>query len=541
MREVAQIAAALGRQFSHELISAIARMPQRQVDEALGQLAGAELIFRRGTPPDAEYTFKHALVQDAVYSTLLRGRRQQLHAHIAATLEGQFPEVAKTRPEVLARHFTEAGLVEVAIGYWTQAALMSSERYAIVEANIQVRKGLLLLSNLVEGPARWRSELGLQVLLGRAEFALKGEGASEVWEAITRARFLCNQLEDRSSLADLLRMQGDHHVARRECAAALHVAEDLLQIAFEQNHPGRKVHAHLLMGRSLHFLGEFSRAAKHFEQAMSVPTFEADPSTDFFGRTLAAGPYQAVALSYLAFDLLVLGYLDQAVVRRNQALALARKVNHPYVLAVALFWVYSVDRLLGEKTTFFECLTELRTLARQQKYSLFCQLAELDLAMTLSDHGKSAEALVQARHAIAEYAGFPVRMQWMRLAFCCERAGEVEEALRLLDRELKEANEASERSNEVELNRLKGLWLITHRSAQRVEAEDCYKRALMVAREQQAKYWELRASVSLARLWRDQGKRTEASDLLASIYGWFTEGLDTPVLKEAKALLDELA
>jgi class 3 adenylate cyclase len=156
VREVAQIAATLGRQFSHELTGAIAGNPQEQVDDALGQLVGAELIFRRGVPPDAEYTFKHALVQDAAYSTLLRGRRQQLHARIAATLEGQFPEMAKTRPEVLARHCTEAGLVEKAVGYWAQAALTSSNRYAMVEADLQSRKGLALLPDLDEGPVRWR-------------------------------------------------------------------------------------------------------------------------------------------------------------------------------------------------------------------------------------------------------------------------------------------------------------------------------------------------------------------------------------------------
>jgi predicted ATPase len=234
VREVAQIAAALGRQFSHELISAIAGMPRRQVDDALGQLVRAELIFRRGVPPDAEYTFKHALVQDATYGTLLRGRRRQLHARITATLERQFPEIAKTRPEILARHCTEAGQIEKAIDYWTQAARMSCNRYAMVEANLQARKGLALLHHLVNGPMRWRNELELQILLAWAEYAVKGEGASEVWEASLRARALCDQLEDRSHLGDVLRMQGIYHVARREYAAALRVADDMLQLAREQ-------------------------------------------------------------------------------------------------------------------------------------------------------------------------------------------------------------------------------------------------------------------------------------------------------------------
>jgi predicted ATPase len=283
VREVAQIAAALGRQFSHELISAIAGMPQRQVDDALAQLIRAELIFRRGVPPDAEYTFKHALVQDAAYGTLLRGRRKQLHARITATLERQFPEIAKTRPELLARHCTEAGMVEKAIGYWINAARESHARYALVEATLQSRKGLALLPNVVDGPVRWRNELGLQILLGWAELALKGEGASEVWEASTRARVLCDQLEDRSILGDVLDMQGIYHVARREYAAGLRVAKDLLQLAREQNHTARKVGAHQLMGRSSRWLGEFSRAVGHFKRALSIQTSEMNP-TDFLAK-----------------------------------------------------------------------------------------------------------------------------------------------------------------------------------------------------------------------------------------------------------------
>src|SRR5262249_42942006 len=272
VREVAQIAAALGRQFSHELISAVAGMPQHQVDDALGQLVRAELIFRRGSPPDAEYTFKHALVQDTAYGTLLRGRRQQLHARITARLERQFPAIAKTRPELLARHCTEAGLIEKAIGCWIKAARESHARHALVEATLQSRKGLALLLNLVDGPVRWRHELELQSLLGWAEYALKGEGASGVWEASTRARALCDQLEDRSNLGRILHMQGIYHVARQEYAAALRVAEDMLQLALEQNHTYREVYAHQLMGRSLHFLGKFSQAVGHFERALRVRT-----------------------------------------------------------------------------------------------------------------------------------------------------------------------------------------------------------------------------------------------------------------------------
>ena len=409
----------------------------------------------------------------------------------------------------------------------------------MVEASLQSRKGLALLLNLADGPVRWRSELGLQILLGWAEFALKSEGASEVWEASLRARALCHQ-QNRSNLGDVLYMQGAYHVARREYAAALRVAEDLLQLALEQNHAVQKALAHLLMGQGSHWLGEFSRAVGHFERALSVRTSEMKASTDFFGRTLSADRFQAVALCYLAVDLLVLGYRDQAVARRNQGLILARRINHPYRLAVALYWASVVDRLGGEETTSFECLTELATLARQQRFPVFSQAAELGFGMILSARGKAAEGLARARRTLAEYATVP-EQRLLSLAICCEGAGEVDEALQLLDRELERANANGEQFYEAELHRLKGEWLLAHRPARSAEAEDCYQHALAVARRQQAKFWELPASIGLARLRRDQGKRTEARELLKSIYGWFTEGLDTPVLMEAKALLDELA
>jgi len=380
----------------------------------------------------------------------------------------------------LARHCTEAGLIEKAIGYWTKAA-QESARYALVEATLQSRKGLALLHHLVDEPMRWRSELELQFILGWTEFALKGEGAPEVWEASLRARALCDQLEDRSYLGLVLHMQGMHHVARREYAAALHVAEDLLQLALEQEHAVCEVFAHQLMGRTSHWLGEFSRAVGHFERALSVRTSEMKASTDFFGRALGAGPHQAVPLYYLSVDLLVLGHLDQAVARRNQALMLARKINGPYILAAALFWASVVDRLRGARTAAFECLTELATLARQQRFPLFCRAAELGFGMILSARGKSAEGLARARHAIAQYPTVPGRLPLLSLAICCESAGEVDEALQLLDRELEEANAAAERFYEAELHRFKGEWLLAHHPARSAEAEDCYQHALAVA------------------------------------------------------------
>ena len=207
MREVAQIAAALGRQFSHELISAVAPMPQQQLDDSLAQLVAAELMFRRGTPPNAEYTFKHALVQDAAYSTVLRSRRQQLHAHIATILESQFPEIVAAQPQVVARHCAEAGLDEKAVGYWLKAGRQAVARSAMKEAVVQLQKGLSLLAALPDGPWRQQQELDLRFALGQAQTATRGYAAPEVMESLARARVLAEQLDRPDYLMALLHGQ----------------------------------------------------------------------------------------------------------------------------------------------------------------------------------------------------------------------------------------------------------------------------------------------------------------------------------------------
>jgi class 3 adenylate cyclase len=234
-REVAQIAAALGRRFSHELISAVATMPKRQLDDALTQLVHAELIFQRGTPPDAEYTFKHALVQDAAYGTLLRTRRNQLHARIAATLENQFPEIVVAQPALLARHCAEAGLMESAVVYWLKAAQQALARQAITEAVAQLRKGLDILAGLPDGSWRRQQELDLQIALGPALAGTKGWSAPDVGETFARARALAEQIDRSEYLPGLIMGQWAFHLVRSEHKLALSLAGQLKKIGEARN------------------------------------------------------------------------------------------------------------------------------------------------------------------------------------------------------------------------------------------------------------------------------------------------------------------
>ena len=276
-REVAQIGAALGRSFSHELISAVAGMPQQQIDDALAQLVTAELIFRRGTPPDAEYTFKHALVQDAAYSTLLRSSRQQLHARIAATLESRFPEIAAAEPAILAHHCTEAGLAENAISYWLKAGQQSIARCAMTEAVAQLRKGLDLLSSIPDGAARQEQELELQITLGHALMAAKGLAAPEPGEAFARARQLCEHLTRPQQLGTVLTGQFLFCLVRAELDQAEHHAEEIRRLGAARDDVMWACFGSSFSGVTRHFTGNFVDARSYAENALSLwdPTFRA--------------------------------------------------------------------------------------------------------------------------------------------------------------------------------------------------------------------------------------------------------------------------
>ena len=326
VREVAQIGAALGRQFSHELISAVASMPQRQLDNALSLLVSNELIFRSGVPPDAEYTFKHALVQDAAYSTLLRRRRLQLHGHITAALEGQFPEIVETQPELLARHCAEAGLMEKAVDYCLKAGRQAIEKWAMTEAVAQLKKGLDLLSRVADGAAHQEQELNLQIALGQALLATSGYSAPEPGEAYARARHLCEQLDRWAQLGPILYGQFVFHLVRGELERAEHHAKEMRHLGEARNELVWRCLGSRVSGVICCVLGKFADARMHCEDTLSI--------WDASYRAAAAAPADphVSTLLYLSRTMICLGYIDQARLRREEALAEARRLS-PFTLA----------------------------------------------------------------------------------------------------------------------------------------------------------------------------------------------------------------
>jgi len=548
-KEIAQVAAVIGREFSYEVLAPVAQKTDDDLQSALGRLRDAGLLFCRGTPPRATFFFKHALVRDAAYGTLLRRKRQLLHARIASVLKERFPDVIDQQPELLAQHWTEAGSTKEAIAYWIKAGRLSHIRSALVEAMAQLRKGLALLPSLVDSPMRSRQELELQSLLGLTIFFANGDAAPEAGEAFLKARACCDQLGDKSSLGELLQLQGSHHLARAEFTIAHRIAEELLHEAREHNHAAHEVHAHQCMGRSLHFLGAFTAAVEHFEDALKVrvPDMRDEPLWYMRDETvwhLPVSGSRLVALQHLPIDLILLGYPDQAAARSAQGLRFARKFRHPHLLAVMLSTAAAVERVRGADQTALNYATEVAAIGTEQRFPLCVALADLHRASILSARGEITEGLALARQASANFAAIAQSsgQTWrlLELAYCCERAGQIDEALELLSAALERANTTEERCVESELYRRRAEWLLVHHRATQGETEGYYQRALTIARTQQAKFWELRTSLSLAGLLRDQGKRTEARDLLAPVYGWFTEGFDTPLLQNAKALLDQL-
>jgi class 3 adenylate cyclase/predicted ATPase len=541
IREVAQIGAALGRRFSYELISGVAAIDKHQLDSALAQLVHAELIFRRGMPPDAEYTFKHALVQDAVYDTILRGRRQELHARIAMVLEERFPDVMKQQPQLLAQHCTLAGLVESAIRYWHQAGTQSARKSAMVEATAQLRRGLDLLQKLPERLEHRRQELELQSALGAALVASKGIAASETGQSYTRARELGEQLGDAAALVPILSGQISHHLGRAEYAKARHIAEDLLRLAEQKGDTAGQLVGHRSLGLCLHLIGDFTQAVAHFEQVLALYS----PQTHQSLLSVAAYDMRALALTYLSFDLFMLGYPDQALSRDEQALSWSRQLGHPHTLLYALSIAGMVTQLRRAEQATEEALAEVFSLAVEHKLPIWLSSGNLMRGHLLTGRGEGANGLVLARNGMAEKIAQKSVLNQSYflglLAQTCAKAGETEEAFDLLMEALEIADRTDERWFEAELHRLKGDWIMAHHRGEQAEAEASFLRAITVAQKQDAKMWELRAATSLARLKRDQGKRSEAFDVLAPIYGWFTEGFHTPDLWDAKALLDELS
>jgi class 3 adenylate cyclase/predicted ATPase len=541
VKAIAQLGATLGREFAYALLQAVAPWDEGTLQRGLHQLVEAEFLYQQGLLPQATYRFKHVLLQETAYQSLLKSVRQQYHQRVAQVLEAQFPETAETQPELLAHHYTEADLGEPAVGYWQRAGQRALERSANHEAVSHLSKGLEVLQTLPDTPKRTQQELDLQTRLGPALMVTKSQGAPEVERAYARARELCQQVEDAPQLCPVLFGLWYFYLVRAEFQTARELAEQLLTVAQCVPDPTLLLVAHRVLGQTLASLGELPAAHVHLEQGIALY----DPQQHHALALQYGQDPGVICRAWAALTLRLLGYPDQALESITVSLTLAQDLAHPYSLAYALMWAAVVHQFRREQRAAQARAEELLALAREQGFAHWVAAGTIWQGWVQSEQGQRTEGIAQMRQGVAGWRASGVEL-WRPyfLALLAEaygNGGQAEEGLRVLGEALAAVEKTGERFYEAELYRLQGeLWL-RRVGSDALQAETCFQHALDIARSQHAKSLELRAATSLSQLWQKQGKRTEAHALLAPIYGWFTEGFDTADLQEAKALLEELA
>jgi class 3 adenylate cyclase/tetratricopeptide (TPR) repeat protein len=563
-KEVARLAAVIGREFSYELLEAVSPLQGSELEAALARITEAELVYPRGAPPDATYQFKHALVRDTAYETLLKSRRKELHRRVAETLAEKFPAVADTQPELLARHWTEAGVAEPAVAAWRKAGRQAAERFANAEAIANLSRALEVLNNLPEGRERDTGELSIQMLLTTPLIVTKGYTAPEVEKACYRARDLSQRIGDTHHLSSILGGLTSIYYNRGELATALELANQMLSLAERKDDPVRLVWAHNILGMILRAQGEFSSSRHHLEKSIAQYDSQGRHS---YGWVQDPG---ACGLSALAGVLHMLGYPQQALEKHLQAMDWARSLGDPYTLQWVLDKATDLRFERGEFQSALEAVEERIAICTQHGFEppLRSAMAVRGLALTYLDRNdegiaqilqiweglkantqdfdilySAAEAYwksgraIQGLKAFAEAQAHWVGPQMKQLRLKANLFVLLKDATKLLEQE-----HWSEIGPQMKQLRLKANLLVLLKDATKLsEAEQLFRSAIQIERSCGAKWSELRSTAALARLLRDTGRREEARAMLADIYNWFTEGFDTADLKDAKALLDQLA
>jgi class 3 adenylate cyclase/predicted ATPase len=547
-KKVAQIGAAIGREFSHALIAAVVRGPRAELSAAMKRLVGAGLLSRRGVPPHVNYLFKHALVQDAAYGTLLREQRRELHARIAEALETQFADIAERQPELLARHCEEAGLIEKAARYWAKAGQRSLARSALVEAAEQLTRTLNHIASLPSTPALRGEQIKLQVALVNALMHVKGYAAPEPKAAVEQARqfiegaeALGEPPEDPLLLFSVLYGGWAASYVAFDEDVTCELASQFMALAEKQGQIVPLMIGHRLMGTSLMLTGDLTKGRSHFNQAFALY----DRSKD---RSLATRFGQDVGVSIFVYRALahwMLGYPESALADADHALENAREGDHAGTLMYAQLHTSFTNILCAKYAAANEQSNEVVRLADEKGAALWKALGTMGKGCVLALSGKASESIQLIASGITTYqsTGSRVYLPFFlsHLSWAHAKTGQLNEAWRCICEAVTAVETTKERWYEAEINRIKGEIALKLPQLGSSQAEAYFERALTLSRAQGAKSWELRAAMSLARLWRDQRKHQLARELLAPICGWFTEGFDTLDLMEAKALLEELA
>jgi class 3 adenylate cyclase/predicted ATPase len=537
--EVANLAAVLGREFSYEMLAAAAAQDEPALQAELAKLVQAEILYPKGRPPRCTYIFKHALLEDALYNALVKGKRQQFHRRIALAMETSFPQTALTQPELLAYHFTEAGLTEQAIGYWLKAGLRSRERSAEIEAISHLSRGLALLGTLAESPGRDARELELLSPLGTAYIAARGYAAPEVGPAFRRARELCERVGQPLELFAIILGIWEWHTVRGDLRLCMDLAAEGMEFAKKINDPGIMMEALFMAGETMLYRADFAGARDHFGRA--VAEYDDRERTRFW--SIRTGHDAGVTCrSNLAIALWHLGYPDQARKVNREMIQVAREIGQPFSLAYALHhtcWLYGYCRLGSEVEA---AAGEQIAIATEQGFALWNASGTFFKGAGMLLRGATEEALPLLLKGLALFRAsgaeltLPLQLSTVGLAYL--QSGRFDDARQAIEQGLAISEKNDERCREAELYRLKGELLLAESPDQIAAALDCFQEAIGMARRQESKAWELRATMSLARLWHSQGRRDLARQELKAVFDRYTEGFTMPDLVEAKGLLE---
>jgi class 3 adenylate cyclase/predicted ATPase len=541
-KEVAQLAACIGRNFEFQLLCAVASHDEAELRSALDQLVETGLIHERGIHPDFNYEFKHALVRDAAYDSLLKSTRQLNHQRIAQTLEQQFKSLIDAQPELAALHYTEAGLAEPAVTWWQRAGERSSKLDANLEAIQHLENGLELLATLDRSDARARIEADMLMELGNVIRVTEGHASERAEALFTRCRSVCELLHDKEREFAALWGMWSVAMARGKLDQATEQAEHVLALAEEMGKPDLELEAHHTLWGTFSLTGDLALTRHHAERGMELYRFEQHGEYGFVYGNHDPG---LCAQYSNAFVLWLLGYSEQARMQLDNAMELIGRHSKPQFISHGLVHCCTVYMLLGDVDVVREIGARVRPLTIKTANLELMEYCDFTLGWTRAVEGKYADGIVLMERALA--ARPPAASRYYNcyylsiLADTCHRSGQIEKGQSHLQQALKEANATGERWWEAELHRLEGHANLLINSGQLDSARGCFQTALDVSRAQNAKILELRAATDLSRLLRDQGAQQEACDLLTPVYKWFTEGLETADLREAKVLLEELS
>ena len=538
-KRLLQTAAVIGPEVQEWLLQALVSLPQDVFHQQLSELQAREMLYGIRLMPEPIYTFKHVLIREAAYQSLLESMRQHLHQQIAHVLERRFLEMGENQPELLARHYTEAGLTEQAVDYWQQAGQHAVKRSAHAEAIRHFRKGLEVLQTRPDTPERTERELILLIALGAALMVIHGYGSPEAEYVYSQARMLCQKIEGSPHLFSAL--WGYNRVChqRAKYQIAREVGEQLLTSAEQMQDSARLLEAHFALGAPLFWMGETQSALAHMEAGRKLY----NPVRHRALMHHSGHDHEVGYLTYEARALWFLGYPDRALSRIYEARSRAGELSHPFSQARALVFVTALHQYRREVVLLRERADELLALARPQDFALWMAIGTIMWGWVVTMQGQSEGVVelcrgLENKRAIGSEMGQSYFLSLLAEAYA--QVGDPEEGLTALNAACAFADQTGERFYDAELHRLKGQLLLQMSSQYQSEAADAFQNALSIARNQQAKSLELRAATSLACLWQQQGQHEKARNLLAPVYCWFTEGFNTLDLQKARSLLDSL-